>query len=442
MLTYRFLWTALGFAVLVVVAPQHFWWWLGLLAAAALTDVLLCASPRSISVEREPTKPVRHGGTTTASTRLINLGRRPLRGWIQDGWQPAAGVAEARQPVHLSPGEQKTVLAHLTPTRRGTLTSEHLTIRSVGPLGLAGRQVVHRQPHSQQVLPQFRSRRHLPSKLQRLRELDGATAVQLRGAGTEFDSLRDYVRGDDVRSIDWRATARRQDAAGQHLVVRTWRPERDRRVILCLDASRTSAARIGVLGDDGERPRAEPRLDAGIEAAMLLGALAAQAGDRVDFLAFHRRTTARASSAERGEFLHVLSAAASTVEPVLVEADFSQLPAEIAAVSSRRALVVLLTAVDSPSLQEGLLPVLPALTAKHHVLVASVQDPQLEQAAARRETVAEVYQAAAAERALIEAEAVAAELTGLGVEVLQEVPDRLAPALADAYIRLKATGRL
>ena len=442
MLTYRFLWTALGFAVVVIVLPAQFWWWLGLLAALAVTDVLLCASPRRISVEREPTRPVRQGASAVAVTRLLSHSRRPLRGWAKDGWQPAAGAADARQRISIPAGGQAELRVHLAPARRGELSSEHLTIRSVGPLGLAGRQVVHRQAHSQQVLPQFRSRKHLPSKLQRLRELDGATAVQLRGAGTEFDSLRDYVRGDDVRSIDWRATARRQDAAGQHLVVRTWRPERDRRVILCLDASRTSAARVGASGEAGEDAQAEPRLDAGIEASLLLGALAAQAGDRVDFLAFHRGTVARASSAERGEFLHVLSKAASGVDPVLVEADFSQLPAEIAAVSTQKALVVLLTAVDSPSLQEGLLPVLPSLSAKHHVLVASVRDPELKQAAARRDSVADVYQAAAAERALLETEAVANELAGMGVEVLQEVPDALAPALADAYIRLKATGKL
>lgn len=467
MLTYRFLWTALGFAVVVILAPQHFWWWLGLLAALAVTDLLLCASPRRIAVERMPTRPVRQAAATTASSRIVNLGRRPLRGWAKDGWQPTAGAADALQRIRIGAEGETVMTVHLAPIRRGELSSEHLTVRSVGPLGLAGRQVVHRKPHTLRVLPAFRSRRHLPSRLQRLRELDGATAVQLRGAGTEFDSLRDYVRGDDVRSIDWRATARRQDAAGQHLVVRTWRPERDRRVILCLDASRTSAARVetvaagsgtaaaGTVGSDTDQPpdqppdqvtaekaAAEPRLDAGIEASLLLGALAAQAGDRVDFLAFHRHTVARASSAERGQFLHVLSTAASAVEPVLVEADFSQLPAEIAAVSSQRALVVVLTAADSPSLQEGLLPVLPALTAKHRVLVASVRDPQLAQSAQRRESTSEVYQAAAAERALIETEAVAAELAGMGVEVLQEVPDKLAPALADAYIRLKATGKL
>nr|WP_309491640.1 DUF58 domain-containing protein [Microbacterium sp. Se5.02b] len=81
-------------------------------------------------------------------------------------------------------------------------------IRSRGPLGIAGRQATHSVRGAIRVLPAFSSRKHLPSRLARLRELDGNTSIQVRGQGTEFDSLREYVRGDDVRSIDWRATAR------------------------------------------------------------------------------------------------------------------------------------------------------------------------------------------------------------------------------------------
>src|SRR5699024_10930401 len=88
------------------------------------------------------------------------------------------------------------------------------------------------------VLPEFKSRQHLPSRLAKLRDLDGQTSLLVRGEGTEFDSLREYVDGDDVRSLDWRASARRQE-----LVVRTWRPERDRRVLIVLDPSRLAAAR-------------------------------------------------------------------------------------------------------------------------------------------------------------------------------------------------------
>ena len=90
------------------------------------------------------------------------------------------------------------------------------------------------------MLPPFRSRRHLPEKLSRLRQLDGQHRAQLRGQGSEFDSLREYVIGDDVRSIDWRATARLRD-----VMIRTWRPERDRQLLIMLDTGRTSAGRLG-----------------------------------------------------------------------------------------------------------------------------------------------------------------------------------------------------
>ena len=100
----------------------------------------------------------------------------------------------------------------------------------------------------------------------------------VRGQGTEFDSLREYVVGDDVRSIDWRASARAAD-----VMVRTWRPERDRRVLLVLDCGRTAAGRVGDA----------PRLDAAMDAALLLAALAARAGDRVDLLAYDRAVRAR-----------------------------------------------------------------------------------------------------------------------------------------------------
>ena len=123
-------------------------------------------------------------------------------------------------------------------------------------------------PGTVRSLPPFESRKHLPSRLARLRELDGRAAIRVRGQGTEFDSLREYVAR-RRRPLDRLAGQRPQP----HVVVRTWQPERDRRVVLVLDTSRTSAGRV----DD------VPRLDSAMDAALLLAALAARAGDRVDF---------------------------------------------------------------------------------------------------------------------------------------------------------------
>ena len=302
-----------------------------------------------------------------------------------------------------------------------------MTVRSFGPLGLAARQLTVPVPGTLRVLPPFRAKRHLPSKLRRLRELDGRAAVQIRGAGTEFDSLRDYVRGDDIRSIDWRATARRQA-----IVVRTWRPERDRRVVILMDTSRTSAARIAD----------EPRLDTEIEAALLLAVLAERGGDRVDFLAFDRRARARVTSSQKGNLLAALVQAMAPLQSELIELDWSQIPAQVNGISAHRSLVVLLTSLDSGSAEAGLLPTVGQLAQKHVVVVAAVLDPLLSTMRAQRDTGTEAFRAASAERAILDRAAVSAQLKQLGAEVVDAEPAELPPRLADMYIRLKAAGRL
>jgi uncharacterized protein (DUF58 family) len=282
-------------------------------------------------------------------------------------------------------------------------------------------------PWSVRVLPPFRSRKHLPSRLARLQQLDGRQAALVRGAGTEFDSLREYVIGDDVRSIDWRATARAAD-----VMVRTWRPERDRHLVLVLDTGRTSAGRVGD----------EPRLDAAMEAALLLAALASRAGDRVDLIAYDRRLRANVTRASAGELLPSLVNALAPLEASLVETDARGMVGEVLRRTRRRSLVVLLTGLDTAPVEEGLLPVLSSLTARHRVLVAAVADPRVAEMAQGRGNAESVYEAAAAERTLAERRHVTAVLGRRGVEVVDAVPGELPPALADRYLALKASGGL
>lgn len=425
----RLLAVALACLLPVVLIPRAstVWWCLLALAMLVLADLLLAASPRQVVLERVLPASARLDETVQNVVLVTNRGRRRLRGSLRDIWQPTAGQQDAEQPVDIPAGERRRHVTSLMPRRRGALRTETVTVRSWGPLGVAARQVDHPCPGTLMVLPPFRSRRHLPSRLARLREMDGRSAVQVRGAGTEFDSLRDYVRGDDVRSIDWRATARRQD-----VVVRTWRPERDRRVVIVLDTSRASAARV----DE------ETKLDTGMEASLLLAALASAGGDRVDLVALDRTVRARVSSTEKGHLLNRMVTALAPVQPILLAADWSRVPVEVAQVTRQRSLVVLLTALDAASVQEGLLPVLPALTRHHQVVVAAVSDPQLEQMSQVREDAETVFRAAAAERAGLERAAVARELEMLGVEVVDAPPHELPPALADTYLRLKAAGRL
>jgi uncharacterized protein (DUF58 family) len=401
--------------------------WIALVVLLVIIDLVAAASPRRLAVDRTLPARLRLGETATSTLFLTNTGRRMLRAVVRDAWQPSAGPSTARQSVAIPAGERRAVSLALTPFRRGERRTERITVRSTGPLGLASRQATLTAPGRIRVLPPFNARKHLPSRLARLRELDGRTSVMIRGQGTEFDSLREYVRGDDVRSIDWRATARHSD-----VMVRTWRPERDRRVVIVIDTGRTQAARI----DD------EPRLDTAYESSLLLAALATRAGDRVDLILYDRRLRGRVHGASGPDLLSRMVDVMAPIEPDLIEMDWTAVPGLVRQVTTQRSLVVLATAIDAPGISRELMAIVPQLTRDHTVLVTSVTDPDVLAGVLQRGDREQVYRAAAAERALLDVARVTTVLKRYGADVVTGSPADLPPALADRYIALKAAGRL
>jgi uncharacterized protein (DUF58 family) len=386
-------------------------------------DLLLAGSPRSLAFERQLPATGRLGELIDTLLLVRNDGTRTVRGRLRDAWPPSAGLSPGVVPLSVPAGERRRIEASLKPTRRGDRRPRTVVVRARGPLGLAGRQRSIAVPGQIRVLPHFRSRALLPEKLSRLRLVEGQVATRGAGRGTEFDSLREYVPGDDVRTVDWRATARRQS-----LAVRVYRPERDRRVVLALDTGRTSAGRVVD----------EPRLDHALDASLLLAALALRAGDRIDLVA-HDVVPRRVL--ERGT-LPTLSDAMALLEPALLETSHDALIGQLLTLARRRSLIVLFTDLVPAVIEEGLLPSLGPVLRRHTVLLAALSDPRVTELAASRGDVSDVYAAAAAERALAERRRLAGLLRRRGVDVVDAPPAHFASAVSDAYLALKAAGRL
>jgi uncharacterized protein (DUF58 family) len=421
----------LAAAAVVAVALVGSWWAVllasGVLMGLVVLDLAVAASPATVRVRRDGDTSVRLSEQAHTELLITNLGRRDLVSTVRDAWTPSAGARGGVQQVRIPARQRRRLELTLQPTRRGDRRAGPVVIRALGPLGIAGRQAQHEAPWTVRALPPFSARKHLPSRLARLRELDGRATILQRGQGTEFDSLREYVPGDDVRSIDWRGTAR-----SSTVVVRTWRPERDRHVLIVLDSGRTSAGRVGD----------QPKLDHAMDAALLLAALASRAGDRVDLLVADRDVRASVLRASAAEILPAFVNAMATIEPVLVETDHRELVTEIATRVTQRSLIVLLTGLDAAAITEGLIPVLGPLRRKHKIVVAEVSDPRVDELAVARDDVAEVYAAAAAEVDRMRRAGTARTLRNLGVTVVQAPPDTFAPELADHYLALKKAGQL
>lgn len=424
--------TALLALLLIVLVALIATWWaflagVGVLTAVIVLDWLLAGNPRQVTLRRGGDTSVRLGEQAATTLLIGNAGTRRLRCVVRDSWIPSAGASGGVTRHVIAPRQRRRTTTVLHPTRRGDRQAGPVVVRSLGPLGIAGRQRLHTVPWAVRVLPPFTSRRHLPSRVARLRELDGRSTILQRGQGTEFDSLREYVPGDDVRAIDWRGTAR-----SSTVVVKTWRPERDRHVLIVIDSGRTSAGRVGD----------QTRLDHDFDAALLLAALASRAGDRVDLLIADRLVRASVQRSSQADLLTDLVNAMAPIEPAMTESHYRTLVTEALARVSQRSLVVIITGLETAVISEGLIPVLGPLLRRHKIVIASVSDPAVDTLAHGHEAPSEVYAAAAAEADRGRREQTVRVLQRLGASVVQAPPERFAPELADHYLALKKAGQL
>jgi uncharacterized protein (DUF58 family) len=424
---------AVGLAsVLVTVSPAP-----GIVLLALNAVVLLLAavdwaravSPERVGVERDLPGVVPLDGHAEVIWRVRNPARRRMRVSLADELTPSLRPTSRRARLTVPPKGQAVARAGLHPARRGRFTPSEIAVRVEGPMGLVARQRRRRLPGRLRVYPPFRSREEAELRINRARLLEvGLRSAAGRGGGTEFDALRDYEVDDEFRRVDWAATAR----AGKP-IVRTYRAERNQTVLLLLDSGRMMAGRVGGV----------PRLDHAMDAVMMLTAVATRLGDRAGLVAFDRDVRAVVPPGHSRDQLSRVTEAMYTLEPVLMESDYRGAFAQTLARFRRRALLVLFTELAEQAVAETLLPVLP-LMARHHLLVvASVTDPEVAQWRDSVPTDAEEsYRKAAAAEALADRARTVTRLGRLGATVVDAEPGRLAPRLADAYLKVKATGTL
>jgi uncharacterized protein (DUF58 family) len=407
----------------------------GALLVAALIDWLLAPRPAEIDVERSLPGIVPLGGeariTWTVGHRrdAPRRTRQPIRVRLADELAPSLGATTRRARVALAPGGRASAATTVRPRRRGRFTPAEMVVRVDGPLGLVARQGRRRVEGVLRVYPPFRSRDEAELRIDKARILEvGLRSAQGRGGGTEFDSLREYGVDDEFRRIDWAATARAGKA-----IVRTYRAERNQTVLLLLDAGRTMAGLV-----DGM-----PRLEHAMDAVMMLTAVATRLGDRAGMVAFDSEVRAVVAAGHARDQLSRVTEAMYSLEPELVESDYRGAFATTLARFRRRTLLVVLTELAEQAVTQSLVPALPLIARDHLVVVASVTDPEVSEWAASSPTEAgAAYRKAAATAALADRRRVVARLRGLGAVVVDAPPGRLAPDLADAYLKVKATGRL
>jgi uncharacterized protein (DUF58 family) len=401
----------------------------GALALLALVDSLLAPAPGSLPVERTLPGAVTLGAAAEISWTVRNPRRRAVRVALADELAPSLRADTRRTAARIPRGATLQAATEIRPARRGRFTLTELVVRVDGPLGLGARQAAVVVPGVLHVYPSFRSKDEAELRIRKARILEvGLRSAQGLGAGTEFDQLREYSVDDEFRRVDWGATAR----AGRP-IVRTYRAERNQTVLVLLDNGRVMAGRV-----DGV-----PRVEHAVDAVMMLTAVSTGLGDRCGVVAFDRGVRAAVAPGSGRAQLGRVIEALYDLEPVLAESDYAGAFAETLARFRRRTLLVVLTDLVGSAVEEWLVPALPLILREHVVVVAGVRDPDVARwSAGGAGDVPGAYRQAAAVSALEARRRTVARLRGLGATVVDARPGELAPALADAYLKVKATGRL
>lgn len=404
--------------------------WLEVLVGlAGLVDAFRAPAPHEVPVARQFRDVVPLGEEVEVAWVVKNPTRRPARVRLADELAPSLRLAHRVLPLDLGADTTAFVASTLRPSRRGRFALQRVTVRVEGPWGLATRQHTRDLPGSLDVHPTFHSRREAELRITRGRILEvGMRSARALGRGTDFEALREYTIDDEFRRIDWAATARRGRP-----IVRTYRAERNQTVQILLDTGRLMAGVVGGV----------PRLDHAMDAAMALTTVATRLGDRAGLIAFS--SGVRATVPPRGDRQQLarVTSAIFALEPDLTESAYEDVFSQTVALRRRRSLLVLLTELATEALPETLIPALPLLLRHHLVIVGSVRDPDID--AWREQPAADTtdaYRAAGAVTVRRARDRTADLLRRLGATVVDAPPGEFAGRLADAYLDVKATGRL
>ena len=402
---------------------------LGVAGVAVALDVVSAARPSDVLAGRSAPGVASIGRESDVTVRVRNERARPIVVVVRDATPPSARRSPRLHHARVAAHGASGLVSRIAPTRRGWLELGPTTVRVYGPLGVAGRQSTLALVDRIRVYPALPARAETALRLQRARTLQAGTrSSTYRGGGREFDSLREYHPDDEFRRINWRATARSRGG-----VVNVFREERNQQVLLMLDASRATAATVAGV----------PRFEHGLDAAVALANLCSKVGDRVGMLAFASRVLAFLPPRGGGMQAHRILDLLFETEPSLEAPAYLDAFASLLSRARRRSLLVLFTDLADEAAMSSLFDAVPALLARHLLIVASITDPDVVAMRDRPPASSQdAFVAAAAAEALDARTRSAARLAAMGAIVEDREPGRLAGAVADRYLRIKGAGRL
>ena len=417
--------------------------WDALVFLAVLLDGLRLPSPALLVAVRSWANAPALDGHTEIELSLLNQGRLVLECRLTDDLPSALTRVLAAHRLTAFPNVPATLRYNITPSERGDWETGDVYVRYRSGLGLIERWA--RAPLKQmvRVYPALKTSEEQQIFLARSRQIDlQLRQARQRGLGRDFESLREYREGDDLRDIYWTATARRATP-----ITRQYQTERSQADWIVLDCGRlmrsrttiawSTAAQGSPLGEGGGT-LAHSKLDYACTTAVQLAQLALYSGDRVGLLAYGQGIQQRLLPGRGASHLRQLIEALAQVRTESAEADHLRATAVLSRLQPRRSLILWITDLAESAMRPEVIDGAVQLIRRHVLLFVAMAQPEVERiAAARPKSVDEMFRAAAAQEMAGRRELLLARLQEQGALTLDLNPEQVTSAVLNQYLRVK-----
>lgn len=395
------------------------------LVAVACVDLLISPGPDDVAIHREISEVLSVGASNPATLTVRNRTGLTLAMTLHDDPGPLCEVDRLPQSVAVGPGKEETIHYSVKPSRRGASGMPAVHLRFPTRLGLWTRHQIRPLPTPIRIYPDIRAvyRYELMARQNRLSEI-GVRMVRMPGQGREFERLREFRYGDEIRQIDWKATARQQQ-----LISREFNVERNQNIVIMVDCGRFMRNETDGIS----------YLDRALNSAIMLSYIALGQGDNVSLLAFSNKIERFIRPVRGKPGIQSILRSTYDIQASQNVSDYSLALEYLTTVQRKRALIVLITFVTDElqlrvigeSLKLRSLPYLP--------LCVLLQDVGLRQMADRiPESDLDAYHTAAAAQVLTGQSHEAASLREAGIMLIDTPPDLLTERLINEYLSIKA----
>ncbi len=404
--------------------------WDALLLLLWLWDLLRMTTPGEIELRRVWPAAPSLGVSSRVSIELQNNGPRAVFARVTDEIPRALRREPPAVEILAAAGRSAHAAYTILPTERGDMPLGKLYLRYQSTLRIAERWAVADAAGSARVLPNLEQAKQQTLYLIRSRQVQmERRRRRFRGVGREFESLREYRSGDELRSICWTATARRSK-----LITRVFQVERSQSVWIVLDAGRLLRAQIVQPGTSLRLTK----LDYAVDAALALAQVAMHSGDRVGLLAYGRQIQQNLNAGRGASHLRQIVESLAVVRTEPYEADHGRATRALLTEQTRRSLIVWITDLAETAGTPDVVEYALQMTRRHLVLFAAVGQPDLNALAARRpESEDEMFRYIAAIEIIQRRELLLRKLRQRGVLALELMPGALTSSLVNQYLDIK-----